>query len=482
VQTQRHAMRGLLVAAAVAAATVGCGESGDDRAGGAEPPDARVLTMANGGYSAAERGFSVDDEALQAFADEVRRRSGGKLRIEFRNRWLGWPWRRPESAVPRDVASGKAQLGWVGSRAWDELGVPSFDALHAPLLVDSYALEERVLESDVPRRMLASLEPLGLVGIGILPGPMRKLLDTGRALTQPPDFAGRRIGITESQVARDALRALGATPVPFPPGAGIGGLDAIEQQVASIESNTYDAAAKYLSDVNLWPRPLVVFMNAEAFASLRPADRDALRQAARAAIRPALETTLAHERAAAAALCRRGVEFPVVTAADRAWMRRAVAPVVARLERDASTRASVAAIERLRRRGAAVRERLPACSRGDATEGGVIPNGTYAATTTFADARRARIPAGDPLYRRLPIRHRLVLDSGDYVLHDTERGGERSTSGGTYTVYRDRIVFRDPPDTLPFTWSFGGGTLRFDDHGKGGYFGAWFTPPWTKLR
>ena len=37
-----------------------------------------------------------------------------------------------------DVEAGKADLGWAGSRAFDSVGVPSFDALHAPLLIDSY--------------------------------------------------------------------------------------------------------------------------------------------------------------------------------------------------------------------------------------------------------------------------------------------------------------------------------------------------------
>jgi TRAP-type transport system periplasmic protein len=478
VRTHTGALVGL--ALALGLATSGCAGGDDDRAGGRRPPEARVLTMANEGYSVHDRGFAVEDDTLQAFADAVARLSGGRLRIEFRNRWLGWPWRRPESAVVRDVAAGKADLGWVGSRAWDALGVSSFEALHAPLVVDSYALEVAVLRSEIASEMLAAVEPLDVAGIGVLPGPMRKLLDAGRALTRPADFKRRRIGITDSRVARDTFRALGATPVALPSGAPLTGVDGIEQQVASIESNAYDAAAKYLTDISLWPRPVVVFMNARAFGALPPSQRGVLREAVRTVIPEAADITRAQERAATAALCRRGVEFPFVSGADLAAIRRALAPVYASLEQDARTRSFLAAIERLRRSHPAARDALATCAAGHGPLGSLIPNGTYTAITTAADARRARIAAGDPLYRRLPIRHRLVLDSGDYLLRDTERGGKRSTSAGTYTVYRQRIVFVDPPDELPFEWTFDGRTLRFDDHGKGGYFGAWFTPPWTK--
>ena len=61
-----------------------------------------------------------------------------------------------------DVEAGKADLGWTGSRAFDSVGVASFDALHAPLLIDSYALEQRVLKSPVVGDMLDGLKPLGV--------------------------------------------------------------------------------------------------------------------------------------------------------------------------------------------------------------------------------------------------------------------------------------------------------------------------------
>ena len=459
--------------AAITVAVAGCGGAGDDRAGGKPEPTALTLTMANGLYR---------PEELQPFADEVARLSGGKMRIEFRDRWLGWPWHRRESAVIHDVAAGKADLGWVGSRVWDDVGISSFNALHAPLLVDSYALQAEVLESGIPGEMLKALEPLRLVGLGILPGPLRKPLGAERPLTRPSDFRGQRIGITESRVAHETLRALGATAIALPGGARIGGFDGIEQQVESIESNTYDAAAKYLTtNINLWPRPLVLFMNEAAFAALEQVQRHVLREAVRNAIPKTLAATRSRERDAAAVLCRRGLSFVVANQAEVSTLREALAPVYRELERDDQTRAFIARIAKLRQASSAAAETLPSCSTGERSASAAIPDGVYTNTTTAADARRARIPAGDPLYALLPVRHRLVLKSGDFVIHDIFPNGQTEIgASGTYSVYRDRIIFQTPDDTISLAWSLEGNALRFDDGGEGGYYGAGFTPPWTK--
>ena len=388
----------------------------------------------------------------------------------------------PESAVIHDVAAGKADLGSVGSRAWDDVGVSSFNALHAPLLVDSYALQGEVLESGIPGVMLKALEPLRLVGLGILPGPLRKLLGVEQPLTQPADFRGERIGITESRVARETLRALGATAIALPAGARIGGLDGIEQQVESIEGNMYDAAAKYLTtNINLWPRPLVLFMNEAAFAALEPVQPDVLREAVRNVLPKTLAASRSRERVAAAVLCRRGLSFVVAAPADISTLREDLAPVYRELERDAETRAFIARIAKLRQATSVAAETLPTCSTGERSASAAIPDGVYTNTTTRDDARRARIPAGDPLYRLLPLRHRLVLKSGDFVIYDIFSDGHTEVgASGTYSIYRNRAIFRTSEDEFVLGWFLEGNALRFDDGGMGGYYGAGFTPPWTK--
>ena len=185
----------------------GCGgDTSSDKAGGAKSPSPTVLTMADG---------NQDTSELEPFAAAVSRLSHGTLRVELKTNWRDGA---PDygTRVIGDVKAGKADVGWSGSRNFDSLGVPSFDALHAPLLVDSYPLERKTLESPLVSEMLEGLKPLGVVGVGILPGPMRKPLGVSR-LVGPEDYVGRTVAFQRSEIAKQTLRALGARGAETPP-------------------------------------------------------------------------------------------------------------------------------------------------------------------------------------------------------------------------------------------------------------------------
>ena len=228
-----------VLAAALALAVAGCLGSNSDKAGGAQHQKPVVLTMANGNGSPLE---------LEPFAAAVARLSNNTVRIEFKNDWRqGSP--SVETGVIRDVKAGKADLGWTGSRAFDSVGVRTLDALHAPLLIDSYALEQRVLQSPLVGDMLDGLKPLGVVGVGVLPGPMRKPLGVS-PLVRPEDYRGKTIATARSRVAQQTLRALGASAKEIPVAGGIEAFDGVEQQVGAIDANEYDKVAKNLPPGN----------------------------------------------------------------------------------------------------------------------------------------------------------------------------------------------------------------------------------------
>ena len=153
----------VFVSLALVALGGGCGSSASERAGQPSKGPAHVLTMLK----------PIDNgEELTYFASEVERLSKGKLRIRLVPSGHS---KRPdyEAATIRDVQHGRGDLAFAGTRAWDQFGVHRMSALMAPLLVDNYELQERVVGGDIARQMLSELRPLGLVGIGILPGGMR---------------------------------------------------------------------------------------------------------------------------------------------------------------------------------------------------------------------------------------------------------------------------------------------------------------------
>ena len=233
----------IALVAAVALAAPGCDLSSSDRAGGGEPEArATTLTMANVNYA---------PEELAPFASAVESVSGGRLRIRFVNEWgraqdrlsvderiaVGDPG-YGEANLIRDVQAGEADLGWTGSRAFDVVGDPDFRPLHAPMLIESYALELEVLNGDIVEPMLESLEELGLRGVGVLPGPLRRPLAT-HPLRAPGDWSDMNMGFSGGEQIARSVRALGARPRLVPSGGSITGLDGIEQHVAAIARNGY---------------------------------------------------------------------------------------------------------------------------------------------------------------------------------------------------------------------------------------------------
>jgi TRAP-type C4-dicarboxylate transport system substrate-binding protein len=359
----------------------GCGGSSADKAGGTSAQQPRILTMANPAGGSGE---------LDGFVNEVARLSGGTIRIQVQNSWrLGQT--RYETGLINDVRAGKADLGWAGSRAWDSVGVLSLRSLHAPLLIDSYAVQERVLQSPLVGEMLAGLEPIGLVGLGVLPGPMRKPLGISKPLVAPADFDGLTIGVQQSLVADETMRVLGARPVWFPGMGKIDGFDGIEQHTTAIEGNRYDTVGKHFTaNVNLWPRPAVIFAGRKVFDSLNPEQRNALRQAAANNIPAQTLALRGSEQEAAGNLCRsRRLEFETASPRDVVALRTAVQPVYDMLARDPQTRKFLTAIAAIGKGVPA--ESTPHCrpigqTDGQAAGGSSQLDGLYEMTTSKSAA------------------------------------------------------------------------------------------------
>jgi TRAP-type transport system periplasmic protein len=452
-----------VVLLAVMAVLAGCTGPGVDKAGGTRARQPVVLTLAN---------FIGESAELDGFAGEVRRLSAGTIRIDIRSRW------RPgqvdsENGLIGDVSAGKADLGVAGSRAWDSAGVSSFRALSAPLLITSYALQDRVLRSPMTGQMLRGLRPLGLAGIGVLPGPLRKPLGIARPLLRPSDYAGLRIGVQQSRVADATMRALGATPVWFPATRAMTGLDGIEEQISSIQGYQYDKVGRYLTaNVSLWPRPLVLFANGKTWAALTPAQRRILSQAVTGD--QAAETNVArgNERGDAAILCRRGLlRFLTASPADLAALRRAVQPVVHQLQRDPQTGRFIRQIEAMGKGVAA--EAAPGCGHTARPAGKAGPlDGVWQFTTTAADLRALPgVSQGDIVPENYGT-YTFVIDRGRFAF--TQENRQACTwAYGSLTVTGDRFeqLFTDgggiapdnaanrPGEFFTFRWSLYRGML-----------------------
>jgi TRAP-type C4-dicarboxylate transport system substrate-binding protein len=450
-----------VVLLAVVAVLAGCTGPGLDKAGGSQPGRPVVLTLAN---------FNGQNGELDGFASNVARLSGGTLQIDIEYRWRSSQL-TAESGLIGDVRAGKADLGVVGSRAWDSVGVSTFQALDAPLLIDSYALQERVLRSPMISQMLQGLRPLGLAGFGVLPGPLRKPLGITRPLLKPADYAGLRIGVQQSRVADATMRVLGAIPVRHPVGGPITGWGATEQQISIIQGNQYDRVGKWLTaNVSLWPRPLVLFASGKAWAALTPAQRRILAQAVTDDVAAETNVVRDNEATDTAILCRRGLRFLDASPAEVAALRRAVQPVYDQLERDPQTRRYIRQIEAMRQ--GISPEPAPGCAQTAplAREAGPL-DGVWRFTDTAADLRAAGVSQGDLIPENYGT-YTYVIDRGRFAV--TQENAQACTwAYGTFMLKGNRMEwlftdggglppggpFNKPGELFTFGWSLYRGVL-----------------------
>jgi TRAP-type C4-dicarboxylate transport system substrate-binding protein len=334
----------LLGSAAVVCSTVGCAgsESRPGRSGGSPP---LKLTLANGDADVGA--------AVQRFVDRVAHVSKGQLEVEVRSSW-GNGASGYERRVLGDVRRGKADLAWLGTRVFDTAGVTSFQALEAPLLIDSYPLEKAVLSSPLPTRMLPGLRKIGLVGLAVLGDKLREPFGTTHFFARPSDYSRVTFGTYDSQVEEEAVRDLGARPSEVG-WAGLrdalarGELDGMETALAIYNGKNYVKVAPFVTaNVRLWPQTDAIVANGATLAKLSPEQRAWLKRAARDAA--AYSLTLLHDDASElAASCRAGAHVIVARAADLAALRQAWAPLYARLAQTNETATFLREIEALKR-------------------------------------------------------------------------------------------------------------------------------------
>jgi TRAP-type C4-dicarboxylate transport system substrate-binding protein len=473
---------------AVAALTAGCG-AGHATKAGKENPQVVVLRMASG---SADLSY---EPAVGYLVRRVHELSHGRVRIDVVNDWdLGDPM--SERQIVRDVARDKADLGWVGTRVFDTLGDGSFQALTAPMLIDSYPLERAVIASDMPRQMLRSLSALGVAGLAVLGDGLRKPVAVRRPLLRPDDWRRLTFATFPSRGQAEAIRALGARPRDSF-GARLladidrGTVQGFEKNLLVYQINGMEDAARFVTaNVNLWPQTVALVANPRRLSSLHADQRAWIRRAAaEATVR---STSFFDDDASiAAAVCKNGARFANASAADLRALRRAFAPVYATLERDPPTKTFIASIERLKR----------------STAPGP-PLSIPAACTARAETGNSAV-VGDRQTTVLDGVWRIAWTEAELYAAGTSRLYAKRNHGIVTLTLKDgraRYRFESPPDctaayavsgqtvffgipsrpcqgTVRATWTIQGDKLRLRNvrATDGGDRVFWGGKPWTKI-
>jgi len=292
--------------------------------------------------------------AAHVFADQVAEVSGHRLTVALQE---GWHATDPDTAEADAIAAieaGVADIGIVPVRAWHEHGVTSFDALIAPMEIETSELDHLVLQSPIAADMLAEMQRRSdtrLRPLGLLPGPIVRLVGISRNLTELEEYRGARIVTPLSAVADRSLDALGAEPIhSYFAGADVSGFDGLAAQVEVVHGNGYDKFVRdVVSNVGLWPRSLLVVANTKVMDTLPQSSSDLLAEAVRRAVGPSVTAQTQAEATAVDTMCGAGrTAFISAPPGQVAAFRHAFTPVYTWLRADPSTREFLRRIDQLK--------------------------------------------------------------------------------------------------------------------------------------
>ncbi len=485
----RSVLVSILAAVTLVVSGTACGGRSDKAGGDAATSTLRLATMEG-------RGAPYTD-AVEEFARQVENLSGGELRIKII--WggaAGTYGPRAEQNVAALVQTGKLASALLPTRAWDELGVTSLQALQAPFLVSSDDLVAQIVQSELAEEMLTGLDKTGVVGLTLIPEGLRHPVSFARPFVTTEDFAGAKIRAPLSNASYRLLEALGAKPVEicceeFSQAVANGSITGAESAFDLV--GNLPSPGTFTANITFYPKVDAIVMNDNAFNRLSDEQREIMREAAAETLRHTLRHAPS-EADSAALYCRNGGKIAFASDTAIAAIEQATEPLYEALEADAQTKELIKQIRRMKEKLSGAGDPLPqGCA---AASSGAVP-------TTPSGPEPSQFPEG--VYRAdLPPEYliqkgmdavtahqlggirTLTFENGRWRDHTQDVAedcvGQYSVEAGRLSLRQDRAECGEPAGTLVMSarWTLKRGELRFFDFRRGRPL-EWASKPWTKI-
>ena len=270
-------------------------------------------------------------QAMRWIGETLERETGGRLRLRlYHSGQLG----REAEAI--DMARfGAIDFARVYSGALNN-AFPLTRALCLPYVFDSVAHMRRAMDGEVGQTVLEGFAERDLVGLAIYDSGARCFYNARRPIRTPADLAGMKIRVPVSDIFIRMLRLFGANATPLSLGEVYSGMethmiDGAENNIRSFHSSRHFEAARYWSQSEHSYAPDVLLLSRRTWEALAPADRELLRETARASVQVMRQAWDASEASAREQVLAAGIE---TNAVDPGSFRRAAAPLLAEYRRD----------------------------------------------------------------------------------------------------------------------------------------------------
>lgn len=224
------------------------------------------------------------NQGLMHMKELVEERTNGSVRMElFHSAQLG---------SERDVVEG-VSLGTIEATLTSTGPLPNFTnafmVFDLPFIVQDLDKAYAWMDGPEGERILQSLEPAGIKGLGIWENGFRNLTNSRRFVQQPSDMEGLRIRLMENVIHVATFETLGARAVPMAFGELFTALqqrtvDGQENPLVIIDTSSFYEVQDYLSLTGHFYSPAVLLINLDFWNNtLSAEEREIVAQAEREA-------------------------------------------------------------------------------------------------------------------------------------------------------------------------------------------------------
>lgn len=265
-------------------------------------------------------------KALEFMDAELREKTDGRVGLEiFPNAQLGG-----ERELIENIQFGNVDLVFVSSAPLASFN-PEFFAFDIPFLFKDREQAYEVLDGEIGKDLLTSLEGVGMVGLGYWENGFRQLTNSKKEIRTPEDLAKMKMRTMENEVHIELWRAEGANPAPL----------AFNELFTALQQGTFDAqegpinlfydmkfyeVQRFITKTNHIYSPWPILANPDTLAKLSDEDRATFDAAVKAAT--TYQRGLAKEADDKAEAAMDGVTFTTLSDAEKQAFVDAAKPTV----------------------------------------------------------------------------------------------------------------------------------------------------------
>jgi TRAP-type C4-dicarboxylate transport system substrate-binding protein len=448
------------------------------------------------------------DPEGQFFVDAVSRRSNGRLHIAVDSTTYNSTDPGLEALAVGSLRNGKADLGFVAARNLAAAGDGGFQALMAPFAVTTLDASLALSQGPVATTLLHGLRPLGLVGLGLIPGEPRQILST-RPLFGPT-LGGAGIRVVDNAQAVALIKAMSGVPVEGLTARAVwdalraGTLVGAETSPTYILANSYNTVARYLTAYGLMPKINTIVANERSWRKLDPASKNIIKQAVADTQGKASQDLPGREAKELAMLCTSGVvidqlpnnDLQALASATRA--ATPTSPVARRALQLISESLAGFGPQRMAAEppaGCVIADTVAEAARAPQPGGqerfvhkggSVIPPGTYVTTDTVADFHAEGV-FGPDWDKDITYTQRFRAD-GSFLSTQVPDYPDQGPVAGRYKVTGDAVLFTldaatgIAPETVKWSYFDGQLTFKIVQVQDSGSRVIYLAHPWRRVR